>query len=177
MKLNLTGVKSTASSPHKRDAKAKHLDQNSKILFSNSLHYKVILEDEQTTKRKFEERVNLPISSSTKVNLSVNIPQHRTNVHIEKHDPGKVSVANPLALTAQEHAFIEETMAKSREVAKKERADAFHHNTRVMLLKKMEDLEHEKARAQYETTEKIKKLLSDTIEFSQKTALAAKKAI
>jgi len=103
MKLNLTGVKSTAaSSPHKRpataDAKAKHLDQNSQIHFSNSLHYKVILEDE--TKRKFDERVNLPISSSTKVNLSVNIPQHRTNVHIEKHDPHKVSVSNPLALTA-----------------------------------------------------------------------------
>jgi len=32
-------------------------------------------------------------------------------------------------------------------------------------------------RAQYETTEKIKKLLSDTIEFSQKTALAAKRAM
>jgi len=57
-------------------------------------------------------------------------------------------------------------MAKGREVAKKERAETFHHNTRVMLLKKMQDLENEKIRAQYETTEKIKKLLSDTIEFS-----------
>ena len=66
MKINLTGVKSTTSSPLKNaarpataaaaDAKAKPLDQNSKILFSNSLHYKVIMEGD--TKRDIEQRVS-----------------------------------------------------------------------------------------------------------------------
>ena len=68
-------------------------------------------------------------------------------------------------------------MAKGRDAHKKARAKAFHTNTRIMLLKKMQELENEKMREQYETAEKIKRLLSDTIEFSQKTALAAKKAM
>jgi hypothetical protein len=98
-------------------------------------------------------------------------------VHIEKHDPFKISVSNPLALSAQEHAFIEETMAKGRDAQKRKRANSFYQSTRMMLLKKMQDIEHNKVRENFETAEKIKKLLSDTIEFSQKTALAAKKAM
>jgi hypothetical protein len=121
--------------------------------------------------------VNLPISSSTKVNLGVHIPHHRTSVHIEKHDPHKVSVSNPLALTAQEHAFIEETMAKGRETSKKQRAKAFYQNTRIQLLQRMQNLKTQKMKEQHEVAEKIRQLLSDTIEFSQKTAMAAKKAL
>lgn len=44
-----------------------------------------------------------------------------------------------------------------------------------MLLSKMEEIEREKQRSHYETAEKIKKLLADTVEFSQRTALAAKR--
>jgi hypothetical protein len=39
----------------------------------------------------------------------------------------------------------------------------------------MQELENEKQRAQFETAEKIKKLLADTIEFSMKTAQANKR--
>ena len=61
MKINLTGVK-PASSPQtnrtlqqSQAQKARPLDQNSKILFSNSLHYKIVKVDES----KLESRVSL----------------------------------------------------------------------------------------------------------------------
>ena len=52
----------------------------------------------------------------------------------------------------------------------------FRHNTRLHLLSKMQDLQREKDQQNYETVEKIKKLLAETIEFSQKTAMASKRA-
>jgi hypothetical protein len=39
----------------------------------------------------------------------------------------------------------------------------------------MQDIQREKDQANYETAEKIKKLLAETIEFSQKTAMASKR--
>ena len=52
----------------------------------------------------------------------------------------------------------------------------FHKNTRVYLLQKMQEIEHQKEKEQEETAAKIKQLLADTIEFSQKTAMMAKRA-
>jgi acylphosphatase len=40
----------------------------------------------------------------------------------------------------------------------------------------MQEIEHEKEKEQEETAAKIKQLLADTIEFSQKTAMMAKRA-
>ena len=96
------------------------------------------------------------------MNLHVNIPHHRFNVKVEKHDPK----ANPFALSACENAYIEECEAKERDSRKKARAEDFNTNTRLALLKKIQDIEMEKERSNVETAEKIKKLLSDTIEFS-----------
>jgi len=90
-------------------------------------------------------------------------------VTIEKHS------ASPFALSACENAFIEEQHAKEREAEKRQRTEEFHNSTRIMLLAKMEEIEKEKQRSNYETAEKIKKLLADTVEFSQRTALAAKR--
>lgn len=58
---------------------------------------------------------------------------------------------------------------------RKHQAAVFHHNTRLHLLSKMQDIQRDKDQANYETAEKIKKLLAETIEFSQKTAMASKR--
>ncbi len=75
MKINLTGVNrgNTAASAHTNrtshgindsPSKAKPLDQNSKILFSNSLYYKSILEEPSphirgaTHREEMERRVS-----------------------------------------------------------------------------------------------------------------------
>ncbi len=87
MKINLTGLKSNKSSSslqpsniHDSPNKAKPLDQNSKILMSNSLHYKVILEEERA---KIERKMNLPITSSVHLNnREVHILPHKQNVVI-----------------------------------------------------------------------------------------------
>lgn len=46
----------------------------------------------------------------------------------------------------------------------------------MFLLQKMQEIENQKEKEQEETAAKIKQLLADTIEFSQKTAMAAKRA-
>ena len=97
------------------------------------------------------------------------------NVTVEKHNPS----TSPFALSACDNAFIEEHNAKEREMRKKVQAHEFHHSTRIMLLSKMQEIEKDKQRANYETVsvvcshiycyyqaEKIKKLLVDTVEFS-----------
>ena len=87
MKINLTGVKPTSTRPISAQlppsisdaaSKAKPLDQNSKILFSNSLHYKVIFEEERAAR---ERKINLPITSSVHLNnREVHLPTHKMNV-------------------------------------------------------------------------------------------------
>jgi hypothetical protein len=46
----------------------------------------------------------------------------------------------------------------------------FNENTRIHLLQKMQEIEHQKEKEQEETASTIKQLLADTIEFTQKTA-------
>jgi len=86
MKINLTGLKpssrpASAQLPqgvNDAASRAKPLDQNSKILFSNSLHYKVILEEERAAR---ERKINLPITSSVHLNnREVHLPTHKMNV-------------------------------------------------------------------------------------------------
>jgi hypothetical protein len=89
MKLNLTGVKRPSSAAQlpsglgDSQAKAKPLDQNSKILHSNSLNYKVIFEEERAAR---ERKINLPITSSVHLNnREVHLPTHKMNVVIKNH--------------------------------------------------------------------------------------------
>lgn len=115
MKLNLTGVKRPSSAAQipsglsDSQAKAKPLDQNSKILNSNSLHYKVIFEEERAAR---ERKINLPITSSVHLNnREVHLPTHKMNVVIQKHlipPPGAQAMILPFALSAGENAFLEE---------------------------------------------------------------------
>ena len=119
MKINLTGLKSgtrpsSAQLPSgltgdSHGAKAKPLDQNSKILFSNSLHYKVIFEEERALR---ERKINLPINSSVHLNnREVHLPTHKMNVVVQKHlipPPGAQATILPFALSAIDNAYIEE---------------------------------------------------------------------
>ena len=85
--------------------------------------------------------MNLPVNSSTHLNLRVNIPGHRTNVIVQKHKvPAPPSAAYPFALNGCDNAFIEEQRARDREIERKHQADVFHQNTRLHLLSKMQDI-------------------------------------
>lgn len=81
------------------------------------------------------------------MNLNVNIPHHRSNVKVVKHD----QTASPFALSACENAYLEECDARERESRKKTRADEFQNSTRIMLLRKMQEIENEKQRGHIET--------------------------
>lgn len=119
MKINLTGLKSGSSARpasaqlpsglSEAANKAKPLDQNSKILFSNSLHYKVVFEEERAAR---ERKINLPISSSVHLNnREVHLPTHKMNVVIQKHlipPPGAQATILPFALSAGDNAYLEE---------------------------------------------------------------------
>jgi hypothetical protein len=77
--------------------------------------------------------------------LNVNVPPHKVNVTIERH------TLAPFALSASENAFIEEQNAKERDVKKQIQAEEFHNSTRMMLLAKMQDIERDKKKANFET--------------------------
>ena len=122
MKINLTGLKqsntrpSSAALSSQKDAKAKPLDQNSKILFSNSLHYKVVLEEERAAR---EKKINLAINSSVHLNnREVHLPTHKMNVVVQKHlvpPPGAQATILPFALSAVDNAYLEEQRARERD--------------------------------------------------------------
>ena len=61
-------------------------------------------------------------------------------------------------------------------MAKKERAEEFHTNMRRSLLQRLQDIEYDKERDNRLLAHKIKKLLGETIEFSQRTALNPKRS-
>ena len=89
--------------------------------------------------------MNLPVNSSTHLNLRVNIPSHRTNVIVQKHKvPAPPSAAYPFSLNACDNAYIEEQRAKDREIERMHQGDVFHHNTRLHLLAKMQDIQRDK---------------------------------
>lgn len=133
MKINLTGVKPAKSTSsigppsahlpaniHDSPNKAKPLDQNSKIMFSNSLHYKVVLEEERAN---IERKINLPITSSVHLNnREVHVLPHKVNVVVQKHHmpaPGAQAAILPWALSAGENAYFEECRAREREDSKR----------------------------------------------------------
>jgi hypothetical protein len=174
MKINLTGVKSTTTRPGSSsgqlshiDAKAKPLDQNSKVLHSNSLHYKVVFEEERSAQ---ERKINLPITSSVHLNnREVHLNTHKMNVVVQKHlipAPGAQASILPFALSAIDNAYLEEQRAKERDAQRHVEKNRFNENTRIHLLQKMQEIEHQKEKEQEETASKIKQLLADTIEFT-----------
>ena len=125
MKINLTGLKQSTSRPASAQlpaglgeaaSKAKPLDQNSKILHSNSLHYKVVFEEERAAR---DRKINLPITSSVHLNnREVHLPTHKMNIVIQKHlipPPGAQATILPFALSAGDNAYMEEQRAKERE--------------------------------------------------------------
>jgi hypothetical protein len=117
MKINLTGIKKSGtnssrpasallpSSLESAASKAKPLDQNSKIMFSNSLHYKVVFEEERAAR---ERKINLPITSSVHLNnREVHLPTHKMNVVIQKHlipPAGAQATILPFAISAGDNA-------------------------------------------------------------------------
>jgi spore germination cell wall hydrolase CwlJ-like protein len=100
------------------------------------------------------------------MNLSTNIPNHRSNVVVQKH------TSVPYALSAVENAYLEECNARERETHKEERKAEFKQSLRLSLLERLQQVEHDRERENRLMEHKIKKLLSETIEFSQKTAMA-----
>ena len=100
------------------------------------------------------------------------------NVVVQRHlmpAPGAQASILPFALSAIDNAYLEEQRAKERETQRHVEKHRFHENTRIFLLQKMQEIEHQKEKEHEETAAKIKQLLADTIEFTQKTAMATKR--
>eukprot|EP00347_Sterkiella_histriomuscorum_P016619 403352494 len=165
MKINLTAVKANfSSSPSIKEPspqKMKPLDPNIISVYSNSIHYKIVREDPS----RHKNLINLPISPSKNINLHVNMPLSKVNFRLEQHHPS----LNPYALSAGENAQIEESDAKVRDDKKRSKVEDFLTQTRMNVIKKREDDQRERDQTNRETAQKIKKLLHETIEFSQKT--------
>ncbi|CDW78193.1 UNKNOWN [Stylonychia lemnae] len=97
------------------------------------------------------------------MNLFNNLPLHKVNFRLEQHQ------ANPYALSAGENAQIEESDAKDRDAKKRQKVEDFLTQTKMNVYRKEQSDKREKMEVYQETAQKIKKLLSETIEFSQKT--------
>ncbi len=85
--------------------------------------------------------------------------------------PGAQAAILPWALSACDNAAIEEARAREREVAKQMEKERFAGDTRMFLLQRMQEIEAQKEREREAQADKIKKLLADTIECSQRTAM------
>jgi len=126
MKINLTAVNNPQLNSTNRTNKEKFaansqpayykpLDPNIVSVKSNAVHYKLIREDHKGA----ENNINLPISPSRFVNLFVDNPISKINHRLEQH------VKHPVALSAIDNAYFEETSAKDRDEKKKQKVEDF----------------------------------------------------
>jgi hypothetical protein len=163
MQLNLAGVQQCASpdtygrTPPSMGSPYKPLNPNIIQVKSNSIHYKIV-------KEPFPEENN---ASPHKTRLVNNIAPHKIGVSLERHHH------NASALTAIENAQYESHGARERTSHKGVKVDTFLAQTQKNVIDYQRKQKETAEQINRETAMKIKKLLSDTIEFSQKTNLNA----